>query len=653
MEVYQVKVFLEVARHLSFTEASDVLNLTQPAVSAKIKSLELELGTSLFYRLGRKIQLTEVGEFLFEEGMKLVEIENLLIEKIAEIKKGKLGNLRIGSTSGISEAWLPEVIFKYSRLYTGVQVKCLEFETAELLYRAISEGQIDLGISDISFNDFSEISALPIDTIHYSLVVSDSHPLAYKKWLSLEDLKDPRWVMLPVGSPSRMILESRLIELGLEIKEFEIETVSNLDIMRTFITHGNYIAFTSEFEFNPEHQAGKLVSIPLQEFALPGDIYLIQSKRISEFTKGNVDRFAVKSRGTNPIQKFIALVQSLPIVETSPVRIRSPNLILRTANLQRPDLITLTIGIQNCTIPTVTAGLIIKQLRLLEHFLPKDGRYNSTKYDICWRDFSSGAPIVEGLHSGHLNIGILGDYPLLLSAVNREQQPFDTRLVSFISHNPNGGGNALIVPYKSDFSDIRDFKNKVIAVPFGSSAHGMVIRSLYSAELLPCVKLTALNQTSANQVFTDSCADGYAHFAPFHNIACQQGKYRYLPSDHQSALPTFHGVVVSAILADHYPEVVIAYLKALKAAQYWLSHSPESISLISNWTQIDPEIVAQFIGVQPQEQGENKFFNELAIRTDWIKSHISQLSLITGYENLGKINLNQWVQADFLQKVNV
>ena len=64
MEIYQLKVFLAVARCLNFTEAAESLNLTQPAVSAKIKSLESDLKTSLFDRLGRQIQLTEIGQYL-------------------------------------------------------------------------------------------------------------------------------------------------------------------------------------------------------------------------------------------------------------------------------------------------------------------------------------------------------------------------------------------------------------------------------------------------------------------------------------------------------------------------------------------------------------------------------------------------------------
>lgn len=64
MEIYQLKVFLEVARTLSFTEAADALNLTQPAVSAKIKSLETSLGIDLFHRLGRKVKGSSVPVML-------------------------------------------------------------------------------------------------------------------------------------------------------------------------------------------------------------------------------------------------------------------------------------------------------------------------------------------------------------------------------------------------------------------------------------------------------------------------------------------------------------------------------------------------------------------------------------------------------------
>jgi len=129
VEINQVKTFLEVARNLSFTEAADALSLTQPAVSIKIKNLEAELKTPLFYRLGRKIQLTEVGAFLYEEGHKLVETENQLLIKIEEIKKGKLGHLKIGCTAAIANEWLPENIFNYRQQYPGITTQHIVFES--------------------------------------------------------------------------------------------------------------------------------------------------------------------------------------------------------------------------------------------------------------------------------------------------------------------------------------------------------------------------------------------------------------------------------------------------------------------------------------------------------------------------------------------
>ncbi|HEY9692274.1 MAG TPA: LysR substrate-binding domain-containing protein [Oculatellaceae cyanobacterium] len=660
MEVYQVKVFLEVARHLSFTEAADALNLTQPAVSAKIKSLESELGTELFYRLGRKIQLTEVGHFLFEESPRLIEVENQLLAKVEEIKKGKFGNLKIGCTAAIANGWLPEILFQYRQQYPGIQTQCVVFDSAEFLYRAITNNQIDLGISDINFEEFSEISAKPIAPISYCLVVMANHPLANQNWLSLKELQTQPWVMLNTGSPSRLVFESRLTELGISLSEFsKFETVDTLSLMRTYIMQGNYLGFASNFEFKSECESGMLVTIPLQEFALSGNIFLLLPKRLSESVSAHSASQNRRSRNSNPIQKFIALVENRQEEQqtsisphSTPVRLRSPSLIIRSNPLQRPETINLAIGIQNSTIPTVTAGLVIQRLGLLEHFLPREGRYSSTQYQIQWCDFSTGAPIIQGLHSGQLDIGVLGDYPLLLSAlqqnnaVNESQQ---TRLVSFVSTNPDGSCNAVIVRNKSNLQSIEDLRGGVIAVPFSSSAHGMVMRSLNSANLLTEVRLASLENSNITQPFGYPIqADGYAHFAPFHDIAYRQGKFRYLQGDNLNMLPAFHGVVVSAKLAEQYPEVVIAYLKALSAAQYWYTITPSALSLISQWTTLDAEIVSQILSNVYNQHQPRRFFCEMTIRPDWIAQHIAQLSLIPGNEALETINLDRWIQTEFL-----
>ncbi|MBF2026886.1 MAG: LysR family transcriptional regulator [Oscillatoriales cyanobacterium C42_A2020_001] len=679
MEVYQIKVFLEVARLLSFTEAADALNLTQPAVSAKIKSLESEIGTPLFYRLGRKIQLTEVGQFLYEEGPRLIEVENQLFQKIEELKKGKHGHLRVGCTPAIGNNWLPDILFRYRQSLPGIQTNCLIFDSAELLYRAITNNQVDVGFSELSFAEFAEIFSAPIDQIEYSLFAAKNHPLVQQGWLDLKQMEQEACVLLPPSAPSHLVFEQRLAELGSNLSAFEqIETVDTLSLMRTYMLQGDYLGFASNFDFQSDIDAGQLVKISLQEFALPGSVFLLLPRRLSQLVTATVS--GRRARTTNPIQKFLALLRSLhpfnlnteqPEIQISEyineqnrcehrglpsVRLRSPNLTTRSSSAHRPETITLRIGIQNSTIPTVTAGLVIQQLRLLEHFLPRDGRYSATQYQLQWCNFSTGAPIITGLHSGQLEIGVLGDYPLLLSAL----QPTDTavpshrtRLVSFVSTNPDGSCNAVIVPNESDLQTIADLRGRVIAVPFSSSAHGMVMRSLNSANLLSDVKIASLEQVDLTHLLNQSLqpADGYAHFAPFHDIACSKGNFRYLDGSNIEKLPAFHGVVVSETLAEHYPEVVIAYLKALTGAQYWYANTPSALSLVSTWTALEADMIKQILTSSHQTNQAGRFFPQMKIQTDWIEQHITQLRQVPGNEKLSAINLNRWIQPEFLEHI--
>jgi NitT/TauT family transport system substrate-binding protein len=665
VEVYQIRVFLEVARRLSFTEAADSLNLTQPAISAKIKSLETEIGTPLFHRRGRGVQLTEVGQFLLQEGPRLIETETYLFQKIEEIKQGKFGQLHIGCTTSVSDDWLSEIVFQYRQTYLEVQTRCTVFQPAEQLYRSLIENQVDVGISDISFEEFAEISATAIADIHYSLIVSSNHPLGRQNWLSLRELRHHKWVLFPPGSPSRLLFESRLAELGLSVADLaQVETVDTPNLMRAYLIRGNYLGFASNLELQADLQAQVLKAISLQEFALPGSIFLLLPNHSRLSTIEDLPASNRRSKRSTPLQKFTALLQeSAPALQIpgsfhSPAKMRSARLTRAGAPglIHSPDVITLEIGTQNSTLPTITGGLVIQKLGLLEHFLPREGRYSSVRYDIRWQDFALGAPIITGLQSGQLQIGLLGDYPLLLSAIPpKTGDPIaTTQLISFTATNPDGSCNAVIVPDASELQQVDDLRGCRIAVPWSSSAHGMLMRSLNAANLLSDVALTALDQSTLVRPYAHPKrkADGYAHFAPFHALACRQGKFRYLINDDLSGLPSFHGVVVSKILVDRYPEIAIAYLKALQAAQFWCARNPAALSLISRWTQLAPDIVDSILSSIYQPEQSAQFFSQMTIRPDWIEQHVTQLSAIPGNERLGAINLNHWIRSEFLHHVS-
>lgn len=277
---------------------------------------------------------------------------------------------------------------------------------------------------------------------------------------------------------------------------------------------------------------------------------------------------------------------------------------------------------------------------------------------------------MSGLQSQQLDIGILGDYPLLLSGSLSNETPISkfrktsanqpndetdmplakTRLVSFVASNPDGSGNTIIVPHRSPLNSLDDLRDRSIAVPFSSSAHGMIIRTLARENLLDDVTLTSINRLNINQLTPrTSKVDGYAYFAPLHEIANANGRFRRLiEHEDQAELPTFHGIVVQDTLADRHPDIVVAYLKALMAAQHWYSSTPNAVSLVSEWVRLDPEIVAKTLN-SARTNTAGLFFPETTIRSDWVVEHIRQLKSIQGNKSLGEIDMTSWIQPEFLE----
>ena len=631
MEIYQLKVFLAVARCLNFTEAAENLNLTQPAVSAKIKTLETELKASLFDRLGRQIQLTDVGQYLVKEAEKLIELEAEISCKVEQFKQDNLNKLVIGCSLGLAHSWLPKIIYQYRHQYPEIDLKLEVFNHDRLLDKAIAQNNIDFGLSETKLTGNQDLDCRKIGSIQYGLILAPDRPLAKKNWYTLADIKRKPLLLLSDRFGSHRVFGSRLAELNLKLTDFpQIETVDSISLMRTYLIEGDYLGFASNLEFQLELDAKILTTVNLQEFALPADIYIYLNHNKTK---------ASDNRRSTPTDKFLALFPADSIPTSTVLN-----------SDRQAETITIDLGVQNGTIPTITAGLIVQRLRLLEQFLPRTGRYASVKYDIRWHNFLSGMPIVEGLQERRLDIGILGDYPLLQSAIPQDNYNLsNTQLVSFVSIDPNGGGNAVIVPQTSELETIEDLKGETIALPFGSSAHGMLLRTLSDLGLLSKVQLFPLKNSQLKTPINSGIAAGYAYFSPFHQIASDRGNFKYLSNSDFSQLPGFYGVVVSQAFANKYPEIVVSYLQTLIAAQSWLSNTPSAISLVSQWTKIKPKILTNVLSPNILENDSSLFINDSKIRPDWLLGHIDRLKTVPKLESLHKIKLDRWIQPEFLQ----
>src|SRR2546428_6054207 len=105
--------------------------------------------------------------------------------------------------------------------------------------------------------------------------------------------------------------------------------------------------------------------------------------------------------------------------------------------------VTVTVGYQSKTINTVTAGTLLRSLGYFERELKAQGRKDGHTYRVRWQDYATGAPITAAMVAGKVDIGSMGDFPLLINASRGNQLRAPTRLVSVTGDNLRGALNTI------------------------------------------------------------------------------------------------------------------------------------------------------------------------------------------------------------------
>ena len=102
MDLRGLNYFLTVAEELNFTRAAQRLNMSQPPLSNQIRALEEELGTPLFTRSSRGVQLTEAGKLLYRRASQLLDLAEKTKEEVSSLGLGLSGTLCLGSVAGLA-----------------------------------------------------------------------------------------------------------------------------------------------------------------------------------------------------------------------------------------------------------------------------------------------------------------------------------------------------------------------------------------------------------------------------------------------------------------------------------------------------------------------------------------------------------------------
>lgn len=217
MDITALQAFIAVAEIGSFSQASERLYLTQPAISKRIAQLESELDTRLFDRIGRTISLTESGKALLPRARHiLLELEDSR-RAISNLSGKIAGRLGVGTSHHIGLHRLPPVLRRYTAAYQEVELD-LHFMDSEEACRAVLHGDLELAVVTLPLTPPSELQTRLIWPDPLDFIVCPQHPLLTElSPISPARLCEHPAILPAPGTYTREIIEQAFRPYGLHI----------------------------------------------------------------------------------------------------------------------------------------------------------------------------------------------------------------------------------------------------------------------------------------------------------------------------------------------------------------------------------------------------------------------------------------------------
>lgn len=276
MDFKQIEAFASVAKHKSFSRAAEAIYLSQPTVSAHISSLEAELDTILFDRLGKEIQLTPAGLVFYEYAVNMLNTRDHALSSMSEYYGSIKGELSIASSTTPCKCILPPLIEKFSHIYPSVNFKISGTSTGEAVARVLSF-EAEIGIVGKNVPDerliYSEIAD---DNLVVITPVSEKFSRIDGDSIDFKDIQLENFILREQDSATRQIFESVLGASGHSKNKLHIlSEVSSMDAALQFVKYGLGITIISESAAKEYVDSGYVKKYNVKGFELKRKIYLV------------------------------------------------------------------------------------------------------------------------------------------------------------------------------------------------------------------------------------------------------------------------------------------------------------------------------------------------------------------------------------------
>lgn len=259
MNLRTLRVFVEVVRQGGFSQAAEVVSLTQSSVSKAVRTLEDELGTPLLNRIGHKSELTAAGEIAFRRALVLLAERNDLIAEINELRDLKGGTLRIGLPPVGCGVLFAQMFATYRSRYPRVNIELIEHGSKKLR-ECLEAGEVDLAALLIPIDEtfaYQEVRNEPLVA-----VLPGAHSLSRRKRINFSDLADSPFILFEEGFALNALIMAACDRRGIVPRV--TARSGQIDFIADLVAAGLGVAFLPRMLAQKHKHAG-IALVPLEE----------------------------------------------------------------------------------------------------------------------------------------------------------------------------------------------------------------------------------------------------------------------------------------------------------------------------------------------------------------------------------------------------
>jgi LysR family transcriptional regulator, low CO2-responsive transcriptional regulator len=257
----QLRVFAEVARHLSFVRAAEALFLTPPAVTMQIKELEAAVDLTLFDRQGRKVSLTTAGEYFLVYTKRMLATLKDAEDAMSRFRKLETGVLTVGLVS-TAKYFVPRLLALFRREHPGVEVRLQVSANRTQLVTMMVNGEIDLGIMGRPPREVAT-RAEPFAAHPHVFVAPKGHPLLRGGSARVEDLAEHALIAREAAAGTRALMDRFFLDHHVTPR-IVMEMPSN-ETIKQAVMAGMGLSFLSLHTLGLELRAGEVELVPVED----------------------------------------------------------------------------------------------------------------------------------------------------------------------------------------------------------------------------------------------------------------------------------------------------------------------------------------------------------------------------------------------------